>query len=200
MTISPLNRKASAQGDAGRSGPPRTRIFRTLARSRRSRTTGQLRDQRASRLIAARLVHRIRPCCTDVSKGATAPSWNHLRNPYEIGLPEFAHSVERFDRDCNFGHTASVFARLQGVSDDAHVATDRRFKSRAPVVAGLLLPVHPPVRIDRENMLVSLAWRCRDRSPSYGSFAWRHDKFSVRISCQDAFENASPVICAVAHE
>ena len=37
-----------------------------------------------------------RPCCTEASKGATAPSWNHLRNADEIGLPEFAHSVERF--------------------------------------------------------------------------------------------------------
>jgi hypothetical protein len=35
------------------------------------------------------------------------------------------------------------------------------------------LPVHPPVRIDGENMLVSLGWRCRDRWPSHGSFAWR---------------------------
>jgi hypothetical protein len=65
-----------------------------------------------------------RPCCTEVSKGVTAPSWNHLLNAHEIGLPEFAHSVERFDRDCNFGHTASVIARLQGISDDALVATD----------------------------------------------------------------------------
>src|SRR5208337_2665439 len=92
------------------------------------------------------------PCCTEASKGATAPSWNHLRNADEIGLPEFTHSVERFDRDGNFGHTASVFARLQGISDDALVATDRRFNFRAPVVAGRLLPVHSPVRIDGENM------------------------------------------------
>jgi hypothetical protein len=118
-----------------------------------------------------------RPCCTEASKGATAPSWNHLRNADEIGLPEFTHSVERFDRDGNFGHTASVFARLQGISDDALVATDRRFNFRAPVVASRLLPVHPPVRIDRENMLVSLGWRCRGRWPSRGSFAWRHDEF-----------------------
>ena len=117
------------------------------------------------------------PCCTEVSKGATAPSWNHLRNADEIGLPEFAHSVERFDRDCNFGHTASVIARLQGISDDALVATDRRFNFRAPVVASRLLPVHPPVRIDGENMLVSLGWRCRSCWPSHGSFAWRRDEF-----------------------
>jgi len=141
-----------------------------------------------------------RPCCTEASKGATAPSWNRLRNADEIGLPESSHSVERFDRDGNFGHAASVFARLQGVSDDALVATDRRFNFRAPVVAGRLLPVHPLVRIDRENMLVSLGWRCRGRWPSHGSLAWRHDEFSVRISRQDAFENASPVISAVAHE
>ena len=64
------------------------------------------------------------PCCTEASKDATAPSWNHLRNADEISLPEFTHSVERFDRDGNFGHTASVFARLQGISDDALVATD----------------------------------------------------------------------------
>ena len=32
----------------------------------------------------------LRPCCTEASKGATAPSWNHLRNADEIGLPEFA--------------------------------------------------------------------------------------------------------------
>jgi len=140
------------------------------------------------------------PCCTEASKGATARSWNYLRNPYEIGLPEFAHSVERFDRDCNFGHAARVFARLQGISDDALVATNRRFNFRAPVVASRLLPVHPPVRIDGENMLVSLGWRCRDRRPSHGSLAWRHDEFSVRISRQNAFENASPVISAAAPE
>jgi len=35
-----------------------TGIVQTPARSRRSGTTGQLRDQRASRLIAARFVHR----------------------------------------------------------------------------------------------------------------------------------------------
>ena len=136
----------------------------------------------------------------EVSKGATAPSWNHLRNAYEIGLAEFTHSVERFDRDGSFGHTASVIARLQGISDDALIATDRRFNFRAPVLASRPLPVHPPVRIDGENMLVSLGWRCRDRWPSHGSFAWRHDEFSVRISRQDAFENESPVISAVAHE
>ena len=123
-----------------------------------------------------------------------------LRNADEIGSSEFAHSVERFDRDGGFGHTASVFARLQGISDDALVATDRRLNFRAPVVAGRLLPVHAPVRIDRENMLVSLGWRSRGRWPSHGSFAWRHDEFSVRISRQNAFEIASPVISAVAHE
>ncbi len=68
-----------------------------------------------------------RPCRMEASNGETAPSWKHLRNADEIGLPEFSHSVERFDRDGNFGHAASVFARLQGVSDDALVATDRRF-------------------------------------------------------------------------
>ena len=115
------------------------------------------------------------PCCTEVSKGATAPSWNHLRNADEIGLPEFSHSVERFDRDGNFGHAARVIARLQGISDDALVATDRRFNFRASVVASRLLPVHSPVRVDGENMLVSLGWRCRDRWPSHGSLAWRHD-------------------------
>jgi hypothetical protein len=113
----------------------------------------------------------VRPCCTEVSKGATAPSWNHLRNADEISLPEFAHSIERFDRDCNFGHTASVIARLQGISDDALVATDRRFNFRASVVASRLLPVHPPVRIDGENMLVSLGWRCRDRWASRATSA-----------------------------
>ncbi len=88
------------------------------------------------------------PCRTEVSKGATAPLRNHLRDADEICSSEFAHSVERFDRDGDFGHTASVIARLQGISDDALVATDRRFNFRAPVVASRLLPVHPPVRID----------------------------------------------------
>ena len=141
-----------------------------------------------------------RPCCTEASKGATAPSWNDSRNADEIGLPEFARSVERFDRDCNFGHTASVIARVQGVSDDVLVATDRRFNFRAHVVAGRLLPVHPPVGIDRKNMLVSLGWRCRGRWPGHGSLAWRHDEFSVRIFRQDSFENVSPVISPFAHE
>jgi len=96
-----------------------------------------------------------RPCCTEASKGARPPSWSHLGNAYEIGLPKFAHSVERFDRDGDFGHTASVFARLQGICDDELVATDRRFNFRAPAVAGRLLPIHPPARIDRENISVS---------------------------------------------
>ncbi len=33
MSIFAAGRQAGAQGDAGRSGPPRTRIFRTLVRS-----------------------------------------------------------------------------------------------------------------------------------------------------------------------
>ena len=40
-----------------------------------------------------------------------------------MSLPEFSHLVERFDRDCNFGHAARVVARLQGISDDALAVT-----------------------------------------------------------------------------
>ena len=73
---------------------------------------------------ARRRLEQFGPNAMPDTKDATAPSWNHLRNADEISLPEFTHSVERFDRDGNFGHTASVLARLQGISDDALVATD----------------------------------------------------------------------------
>jgi len=46
-------------------------------------------DARRSTGLAAALLH-------GASKGATAPSWNRLRNADEIGLPESSHSVERF--------------------------------------------------------------------------------------------------------
>ena len=110
---------------AGLANHPKALLFQTY-----SRATGQLTGNPLPQANA----YAMRPCCTEASKGATAPSWNHLRNADEIGLPEFTHSVERFDRDGNFGHTASVFARLQGISDDALVATDRRFNLRAPGV------------------------------------------------------------------
>ncbi len=143
------------------------------------RTYGRKRSDQifAQKPCKAGAVH----ICTEVSKGATAPSWNQLRNAYEIGLPEFTHSVERFDRDGNFGCTASVIARLQGSFDDALVVTDRRFNFRAPVVPSRLSSVHPLVRVDRKNMVVSLGSRCRGRRPSHGSIACGHDEFSVWI-------------------
>ena len=58
MTISPLAGKPAPKETADRPGPARTRILRAQARSRRPEPAGQLRHQRASRLAAARVVHR----------------------------------------------------------------------------------------------------------------------------------------------
>lgn len=42
------------------------------------------------------------------------------------------------------------------MADDRLVATDRRLNQRAFAVAGLGLPLHPAIGVDRRDMLVSL--------------------------------------------
>ena len=71
-----------------------------------------------------------------------------LRNTGANDLPEIAHTIERFDRDCNLGFTASVIAGFQYFSDDALIAAHRRLDFRTLVVAGRLLPIHASVRTD----------------------------------------------------
>jgi hypothetical protein len=50
-----------------------------------------------------------------------------LRNTGANDLPEIAHTIERFDRNCDFGHAAGVIAGFQDISDHALVTTDCRF-------------------------------------------------------------------------
>ena len=54
----PAGGQAGPEGNAGRPGPARAGVLRAPARPGRSESTGQLRHQRTSRLVAARLVHR----------------------------------------------------------------------------------------------------------------------------------------------
>ena len=51
-----------------------------------------------------------RPCCIEARKRALISSSARLHDANEFGLPEFAHAIERFDRDRNLGDTSGVVA------------------------------------------------------------------------------------------
>jgi hypothetical protein len=60
----------------------------------------------------------------EIAKRASASARDQLRDTGANGLPEIAHTIERFDRNCDFGHAAGVIARFQCISDDALIAAD----------------------------------------------------------------------------
>src|SRR5208283_3932490 len=70
----------------------------------------------------------------EAAKRALAPARDQLRDTDADGLPEIAHTIERFDRNCDFGHAAGVVAGFQDISDHALVTTDCLFDLRAHVI------------------------------------------------------------------
>ncbi len=63
-------------------------------------------------------------CCMEAAKRALAPARDELRDTDADGLPEIAQTIERFDRNCDFGHAAAVVAGFQDISDHALVYND----------------------------------------------------------------------------
>ena len=63
----------------------------------------------------------------EAAKRALASARDQLRNTDVDSLPEIAHTIERFDRNCDFGYAAGVVAGFQDISDHALVTTDCRF-------------------------------------------------------------------------
>jgi hypothetical protein len=70
---------------------------------------------------------RPRLYCMEAAKRALAPARDRLRGTDADGLPEIAHTIERFDRNCDLGHAAGVVAGFQDIFDHALVTTDCRF-------------------------------------------------------------------------
>src|SRR5208282_2237890 len=99
---------------------------------------------------------QLRLCCMEAAQRALAPARDQLRDTDADGLPEIAHTIERFHGNCDFGHAAGVVAGFQDISDHALVTTDCRFDLRAHVIAGGLLPIHAPMLFDRKDMPVAL--------------------------------------------
>ncbi len=64
----------------------------------------------------------------EAAKRALAPARDHLRDTDADGLSEIAHTIERFDRNCDFGYAAGVVAGFQDISDHALVTTDCCFE------------------------------------------------------------------------
>src|SRR5271166_4712366 len=116
------------------------------------------------------------------------------------GLPEIAHTIERFDRNCDFGHAAGVVAGFQEISDHALVTTDCRFDLRAHVIAGGLLPIHAPMLFDPKDMPVALGRRCCGSWSRHGPLAWRNDETGARVSGENGVENSAPIIGAIGHK
>ena len=63
----------------------------------------------------------------EAAKRALAAARDQLRDTDADGLPEIAQTIERFDRNCDFGHAAAVVAGFQDISDHALVTTDCHF-------------------------------------------------------------------------
>ena len=111
----------------------------------------------------------------------------------ELGLPEFAHAVEGFDRDFDLGDATRVVALLQRVPDDVLVAADGGFDFGVSIVARRLLPVRPSVRIDGGNVQVSLL-ATPPQSPRHRLLAWMHDEQGMRISRDNGIVHEAPVM------
>ncbi len=110
-----------------------------------------------------------------------APARDQLRDTDADGLPEIAHTIERFDRNGDFGHAAGVVAGFQDVSDHALVTTDCRF----------------PMLFDPKDMPVALGRRCCGSWSRHGPFARRNDEIGVRVSGENGVENSAPIIGAI---
>ncbi len=99
----------------------------------------------------------------DAATRALAPARDQLRDTDVDGLPEFAHTIERFDRDCDFGQAPGVVAGFQDISDHALVTTDCRSDLRAHVIAGGLLPIHAlEAAISRYKRVIGDILKSRD--------------------------------------
>src|SRR5208282_2117276 len=131
-----------------------------------------------------------RLCCMEAAQRALAPARDQLRDTDADGLPEIAHTIERFHGNCDFGHAAGVVAGFQDISDHALVTTDCRFDLRAHVIAGGLLPIHAPMLFDRKDMPVALGRRCCGSWSRHGPLAWRNDETGARVSGETGVENS----------
>src|SRR5271165_1379037 len=69
---------------------------------------------------------RTPPESTILDQRDNASARDQLRDTDADGLPEIAHTIERFD----FGHAAGVVTGFQDISDHALVTTDCRFDLR----------------------------------------------------------------------
>src|SRR5208282_6278594 len=98
--------------------------------TRPCRCSASARARRASRSVIETLLElvvgfqRMRPhrgvarlCCMEAAKRALAPARDQLCDTDADGLPEIAHTIERFDRNCDFGHAAGIVAGFQDISD-----------------------------------------------------------------------------------
>src|SRR5208282_1858958 len=81
-------------------GDHKTDVFITLAAAYR-------RKMPARQGVIGRVA---RLCCMEAAKRALAPARDQLRDTDADGLPEITHTIERFDRNCDFGHAAGVVA------------------------------------------------------------------------------------------
>ena len=136
-------------------------------------------------------------CCAKAMTRGVWASSDRLRDPSEFRMAEIAQSVERFDRDWRLGVSAIGGRLCQRLADDAFVATDGGFRQRPSVVAAPLLPVHTPVRLKRENMLVASVRRSRGGWPSHRSVAGRNGVSGVRTSGYDCVAHGGWVIGAL---
>src|SRR5271157_1912607 len=147
-----------------------------------------------SRLETEAADRTARLCCMEAAQRALAPARDQLRDTDADGLPEIAHTIERFHGNCDFGHAAGVVAGFQDISDHALVTTDCRFDLRAHVIAGGLLPIHAPMLFDRKDMPVALGRRCCGSWSRHGPLAWRNDETGARVSGENGVENSTPII------
>ncbi len=111
-------------------------------------------------------------------------------------LPEIAHTIERFDRNGDFGHAAGVVAGFQDITNHALVTTDCRCDLRAHVIAGGLPPIHARTRFDPKDMSVALGRRCCGSWSGHGPIARRNDQtdawFLARTASRTPLRSYAP--------
>ena len=95
-----------------------------------------------------------RLCETRLDVGAVS-----IMPPERISLSRVWSSVERFDRDRNFGGATGVTAGFQHVADDTLVAAFAAASTLERLLfSGRLLPIHPPMFVHGKDMQVALGW------------------------------------------
>ncbi len=108
------------------------------------------------------------------------------------------HAIKHLDCDCHLTRTTCVFTRMQRISNDALVASNRRFDFRTSVVAGCFLPIHAPMFSDRTNVRIPLGRSGRCGWSRHGCLAWRNEDSDVRILDANGVENMGSIVCSAA--